>query len=726
MLDSQGNLDVGFKPPKKMKKRRELDALVGSGKTRRKMKNGHELLRTESESSEVDEFLITDRKSFMRQGRVSCCSTCMSVFGFFMVVTCFICIGALLYMHLQLKENVEKIREEVNKVKGSSLQTSVDELKQQIQSSIKKDLVNVTQSPKEMADVKLRLSSLTSKVNDQSSALKAVSKSQPGSQVIVNQVNTLSKQVPIISNTVGDLGVDVKAMKLEVEKLKEKVEKELADLKQQQNPGMESGGRESGGRESGHVDLDTEKLENLSNMIQLVNNSLWSELPKIQSKLSSHEVYLSALQNITANLQTQFKALNSDHSSILKDHKGMDQDSGEGTAQTKLLIHQVIEDMGLANQTSPSESLDNLSVKIDSITSTVGTLRDQFKLMKDSQGTAGSADTGSIQTSLQALNRSVEVLKEDFHTLMGKVGKQSNTITELSKTVEVLKHFSATLDKDHREMVNGRTTSAAPPTPTIRTPLVKSDLDLLPASPTASSVPTSTAKSPDVKQDKDLVPTTKLPPHNTEPVVKNENKPPVAKTEGHITITLPIQELYLNGTGSTDDEDVVLYHWDQKDGPSVLNIFREDEAIARATGDFIPGQYIFELQVWDAESLTSKKTLTVDVQDKPSEKSVRSTLDVSQPTSPPEVHKFITMKLVNSYEDLETGVRRWDKDGDGLIDVQDLPDYMPDPPSQQQLEMFDFNHDGLYNIDELAVALGFQPWPKDQPKPGISNKKAAQ
>lgn len=50
-------------------------------------------------------------------------------------------------------------------VKGSSLQTSVDELKQQIQSSIKKDLVNVTQSPKEMADVKLRLSSLTSKVN---------------------------------------------------------------------------------------------------------------------------------------------------------------------------------------------------------------------------------------------------------------------------------------------------------------------------------------------------------------------------------------------------------------------------------------------------------------------------------------------------------------------------------------------------------------------------------
>lgn len=38
--------------------------------------------------------------------------------------------------------------------------------------------------------------------------------------------------------TIGDLGVDVKAMKMEVEKLKEKVEKELADLKQQQISGV--------------------------------------------------------------------------------------------------------------------------------------------------------------------------------------------------------------------------------------------------------------------------------------------------------------------------------------------------------------------------------------------------------------------------------------------------------------------------------------------------------
>lgn len=71
------------------------------------------------------------------------------------------------FITVWLSNQVKDLQQQLNEVKGSSLQTSVDELKQQIQSSIKKDLVNVTQSPKEMADVKLRLSSLTSKVNDQ-------------------------------------------------------------------------------------------------------------------------------------------------------------------------------------------------------------------------------------------------------------------------------------------------------------------------------------------------------------------------------------------------------------------------------------------------------------------------------------------------------------------------------------------------------------------------------
>lgn len=50
-------------------------------------------------------------------------------------------------------------------------------------------------------------------------------------------------------------------------------------------------------------------------------------------------------------------------------------------------------------------------------------------------------------------------------------------------------------------------------------------------------------------------------------------------------------------------------------GPTNLQLTHADEAIATATGNFIAGQYIFELQVWDDESLTSKMKLHVDVRD---------------------------------------------------------------------------------------------------------------
>ena len=59
---------MDFKPIKKMKKRRELDALVNGklGKNRKTKKGGHELLQNESDSSEVEEFSLTAQKTLVR------------------------------------------------------------------------------------------------------------------------------------------------------------------------------------------------------------------------------------------------------------------------------------------------------------------------------------------------------------------------------------------------------------------------------------------------------------------------------------------------------------------------------------------------------------------------------------------------------------------------------------------------------------------------------------
>jgi len=59
-IDSQGKLEVPLRTSKKMKKRKELDALVEKGKQRKKSGSGsgRELLRNDSESTDTEDFSV--------------------------------------------------------------------------------------------------------------------------------------------------------------------------------------------------------------------------------------------------------------------------------------------------------------------------------------------------------------------------------------------------------------------------------------------------------------------------------------------------------------------------------------------------------------------------------------------------------------------------------------------------------------------------------------------
>ncbi|XP_052101298.1 uncharacterized protein LOC127735201 isoform X2 [Mytilus californianus] len=75
---------------------------------------------------------------------------------------------------------------------------------------------------------------------------------------------------------------------------------------------------------------------------------------------------------------------------------------------------------------------------------------------------------------------------------------------------------------------------------------------------------------------------------------------------------------------------------------------------------------------------------------------------------------IIFMKLVHNEKDLELGLHRWDQNGNGVIDkdeIEALGDYMPDPPSPEQVEQFDFDHNGSLDLNELKIALGYKPYP---------------
>jgi hypothetical protein len=119
-----------------MKKRRELNALVTGkpgpsgggggvlGVTRHVSRNGkHELLRDDSESSEVDEFTMPDklsaRRGYIGRDRCGLCSTCLSVCWAFLLISSMVAIAGLVYLHFQLKKDVDQLQDRLNKGFGS-------------------------------------------------------------------------------------------------------------------------------------------------------------------------------------------------------------------------------------------------------------------------------------------------------------------------------------------------------------------------------------------------------------------------------------------------------------------------------------------------------------------------------------------------------------------------------------------------------------------------------
>ncbi|XP_045183076.2 dyslexia-associated protein KIAA0319-like protein isoform X2 [Mercenaria mercenaria] len=96
-------------------------------------------------------------------------------------------------------------------------------------------------------------------------------------------------------------------------------------------------------------------------------------------------------------------------------------------------------------------------------------------------------------------------------------------------------------------------------------------------------------------------------------VKPEQNTPPVARTGGSIETSLPLDNILLDGSNSTDDQKITSFLWEQTGGPTALTIHDADKAEATASGDIKKGKYVFKLTVKDKEQLTSSATLDVEV-----------------------------------------------------------------------------------------------------------------
>ncbi len=91
------------------------------------------------------------------------------------------------------------------------------------------------------------------------------------------------------------------------------------------------------------------------------------------------------------------------------------------------------------------------------------------------------------------------------------------------------------------------------------------------------------------------------------------NRPPVANTGADQTITLPVNTVNLNGSGSADpDNNITGYYWTKISGPSSFNIANAN-AVHTPVTNLIQGVYQFELKVTDGGGLFAKDTVQISV-----------------------------------------------------------------------------------------------------------------
>jgi len=95
-------------------------------------------------------------------------------------------------------------------------------------------------------------------------------------------------------------------------------------------------------------------------------------------------------------------------------------------------------------------------------------------------------------------------------------------------------------------------------------------------------------------------------------VIAYQNMPPVANAGSDLSITLPVNSVTLNGTGSDPDGNITAYTWVKIAGPSQYTINSASSASTGVT-NLTAGVYLFELTVTDNSGATDKDTVQVVV-----------------------------------------------------------------------------------------------------------------
>ncbi|XP_073417511.1 EF-hand calcium-binding domain-containing protein 14 isoform X2 [Dendrobates tinctorius] len=232
---------------KKMKKRKELNALIGlagdGGRKKAKKGSGHRLLlRTEPPASDSDTYTEEDEFSAQGEGRIRCgrwsilrcCRMCYPLCGFIVLAACVVtCIG-LVWMQVVLKENIDALKEQF-KAMESAQRSSGQEIPKISESLMVKQrrLEEIESGDKglnrlwdNITEMNNQIAFLTATVTQ----LKVSLKSASDRINLPKAMEELQKSVATLGSTLTSVHHDVETLQIAAEEQKKKVEALQSDV----------------------------------------------------------------------------------------------------------------------------------------------------------------------------------------------------------------------------------------------------------------------------------------------------------------------------------------------------------------------------------------------------------------------------------------------------------------------------------------------------------------
>ncbi|XP_077375169.1 EF-hand calcium-binding domain-containing protein 14 [Festucalex cinctus] len=214
-----------------MKKRKELNALIGLGDSKRKKAkkgSGHRLLRTEppdsesESSSEDDEFNdMSSGASFGKRRYSQCCTVCYPLFLFIILAACVMACAGLIWMQIALKEDLDSMKEQLRRMESSQKASSseIPKLSEDLKNK-DRELDDIENGDKGLGKLWFNLTAINRKITLLDSAvnhLKANLKSASDLISLPTTVEELQKSVATIGSTLTSVQHDVKTMQTALE-----------------------------------------------------------------------------------------------------------------------------------------------------------------------------------------------------------------------------------------------------------------------------------------------------------------------------------------------------------------------------------------------------------------------------------------------------------------------------------------------------------------------------